>query len=298
MSYALPLITFVMATLGIIWSLIFIPFRICGLKLYKISDRSTYTRVSKIILDKVIIVEDGENPMGFFFSWTYCGYADNVSIGNKSSCSIYILTTKSKYNELTRDKSANSDNDHNISYYERSGCFYRISYKEHVYPGFGLTPTANQNRIISNIKEIYARRNYVSAYIHGGPGCGKSTIAFILASEMKCSLCRSYCPTDPNDTLRNLYNVVAPTQEKPLIVVFEEADGMLREIHNNAVRHHNNLPTEITSKGEWSNFWDNMGFLYPNVICILTSNVDPSEINAMDSSYIRDGRIDIKMLLE
>jgi hypothetical protein len=50
------------------------------------------------------------------------------------------------------------------------------------------------------------------------------------------------------------------------------------------------MPTLIHNKTSWSTFLDDMVF-YKGVILVLTSNTSKKDIDKIDSSYLRDGRI-------
>lgn len=155
-----------------------------------------------------------------------------------------------------------------------------------------IIPRENQSNIIKEIQDAYEASlcHSVAFYIHGKTSSGKSSIPILLAIEMKTSICKSFNPTEPGDVFENLYETVAPTITKPLIVVFEEVDCLIKMIDNGKCRH-KDIPISVKNKYSWNTFWDDLKILYPYVIFIMTSNVPPTDIDKLDESYLGHGRI-------
>jgi hypothetical protein len=80
------------------------------------------------------------------------------------------------------------------------------------------------------------------------------------------------------------------TKDTPIVIVMEETDVIIDAVHNECIVKHVEMPTLIHNKTSWSTFLDDMVF-YKGVILILTSNTSKDEIDKMDKSYLRDGRI-------
>ena len=77
-----------------------------------------------------------------------------------------------------------------------------------------------------------------------------------------------------------------------MVVVLEEFDIMVQQIHHGKIQNHKYVPTNITDKPSWNQFFDRFDRkYYPWVILVLTSNVSPFVIDSLDSSYIREGRV-------
>jgi hypothetical protein len=87
---------------------------------------------------------------------------------------------------------------------------------------------------------------------------------------------------------------VEPAKDKPLIIVWEEIDIQLALIHK-GIEPHKNIPILVRNKTGWNTLLDKIQLgIYPNVILLLTSNMDVKKINQMmDESYLRKGRMDI-----
>ena len=137
----------------------------------------------------------------------------------------------------------------------------------------------------------YAKNNYCITFINGIPGIGKSFIPILLANELNCTYCNDWNPTDPSDDLSILYNSILPSKEEPLILVLEEIDIILTNIHK-GILSHKNIPIPVHNKITWNNLLDkiNLG-LYPYLLLFLISNKSISDISSLDKSYLRDGRI-------
>ena len=68
---------------------------------------------------------------------------------------------------------------------------------------------------------------------------------------------------------------------------------MIKFIHNNKdFKHHQWLITEIYNKESYNTFLSETTQMFQNVIYIMTMNTNSDEINKIDKSYLRPGRID------
>lgn len=104
--------------------------------------------------------------------------------------------------------------------------------------------------------------------------------------------CDTWNPTDAGDYLNKAYRSINPTDEKPLVMVLEECDGILMDILENRIKPHKEIPIQIRKKMDWNKMLDKINYgLYPNLILILTSNVHLEEINKKDGSLLRENRI-------
>jgi hypothetical protein len=87
------------------------------------------------------------------------------------------------------------------------------------------------------------------------------------------------------DDIRNRDN------ENPIVITLEEANIIIRNIHTKSISINPKIPTSVRDKSSWSTLLDDMIF-YKNVVFILTSNESKEDIDALDQSYLRKGRID------
>ena len=117
-------------------------------------------------------------------------------------------------------------------------------------------------------------------------------MGILIAKALNGSMCKTYSPTEPGDTLRNLYDTVKPTYESPLILLIDEFDGIIDLIHKNEVKCHDNIPIEVRNKTSWNTLLDDINLnIYPFIVVILTSNVNIT--TKYEQSYIRPGRVDL-----
>jgi Cdc6-like AAA superfamily ATPase len=183
-----------------------------------------------------------------------------------------------------------------ITIHERNGAFYNLYYDKRIYNMGNFIPTDRQNQIICSIKELYKEKKSASIFISGVPGSGKSMIGFLLAVEINAKLVRTFNPTDPGDTMIRLIRDCEPDEDNPLIIMLDEADVLIRKITEHTILPHKNIPIMIHDKISFNRFMDDMIF-YNNVILILTSNEPKENIDAIDSSFLRKGRINQSFVL-
>jgi hypothetical protein len=281
----------IMFSINIVWSIPFILTIYYGYQLYFIHNKETISRVSSKISNSSIKKEDNK-PDGFFISWKHVGFF----IKNEGDISLYIFCSKSEYEFLLKRNPSEetTDTEINISLYERSGNYLWLNYTKRELNVYNFHAKENQEKIIDSISEFH-KKSFVTL-IYGKPGTGKSMISILLAKKLNAYLVRTFNPTDPGDSISSLYGEINPTKINPLIIVFDEFDIMLDKIHNNTIFKHKNIPIEIYDKVSWNRFFDDINLgLYPNTIFILTSNISKFNLDIKyDSSYLRDGRIDLK----
>lgn len=291
-------LTLITASLGIIWSLFFVPFKIFGFKMYKIKDRSVISIINRKIVENSFMIEDNEKPVGFFFALQYAGYVHNIqSPHGDSTVEIYLLARSKTYLTLTNNHDSSQNIQEGYKLYSRRGNFFWLEYASR-FVSSKITPTDKQKNVLDDIIKMYndSANHCISIYLHGEPGSGKSTIPAILAMSLGGSLCKSFKPIEPGDNLDTIYNQVSPTFVNPLIIVFEEIDIWIKYVHD-GIAEHKNIPTLIKNKPSWNTFFDDLKILYPNLILVMTSNTRPEVIDALDSSYLRNGRVDKKIYL-
>ena len=154
---------------------------------------------------------------------------------------------------------------------------------------------SDQQKIVyDNIMRVYNEKNNVKCYLYGNVSSGKTFLAYLMARELNCYLCDTFNPTEPSDSFSNIYNLINPTPKKPLIILLDEADVMIKHIHYETIIPHKNNTIQVYNKTTWNSMLDKLDYgLYPNVILMLCSNVPHKDINKLDESYLREGRIDL-----
>ena len=77
--------------------------------------------------------------------------------------------------------------------------------------------------------------------------------------------------------------------DEPVIIVIEEVDIMIQKI-DKGLDKNKEIPIEIYNKTTWNNFMDDL--IFYKIILIFTSNTSKQDIDKIDPSYLRQGRID------
>jgi hypothetical protein len=216
----------------------------------------------------------------------------NTDITNTLHNTIYSgsNTTKSIFDD------AQQPIDRKIKLYRRLGEYKYVNYAhtmlnipyKHLY--------RNQIDLYNKIKELFVNRekNNVICLLSGDIGTGKSFFSYLLAREFNASICSTFNPIEPGDTFHALYDEVNPTKAKPLVIVLDEVDIVLSAIHNKEVIRHKNIPTLIYDKITWNHFLDQFDYgIYSNVILMMNTNKSKTELDKLDPSYLRSGRVDI-----
>lgn len=263
-------------------------------------EKDTYSSSSRTIGDKIF-------PSKYFLGWGIIGYYDTNS-KYIEDLTVHIITSIKYYNKLNEDKDLcfdlekvviHDDQDvltpkkQIIKIYNRSGEYKNLYYRSLKLEVTELQPLGCQEHIVKSIVDLYRKKLRANIFIYGVAGAGKSSVGYLLAKELNGFFCHTFNPTDPGDTVSNMITEISQDidEDRPIIVVLEEANIMIRSIHTNTVRHIREIPTPVHNKTTWSNFLDDMVF-YKRVILILTSNESKDDIDKLDESYLRKGRID------
>jgi hypothetical protein len=291
---------------SIIWSLPFLLLSLFGIKLYKVSDKETFTKISSKIKNASII-DDKDKPLGIFIGKYYIGFFSNE--GKEGKQLLYIICSNTIYDVLTRKQNKLVENnlletkEEIISVYDRRGNYFWMEYIKRTLTVSQFTATEKQKNIIDDIRLFYESinnlHNRVVVYIYGEPGSGKSMISILMTKMMNGSLVKTFNPTEPGDNFATLYASISPTKENPLIVVLDEIDIHLDRIHLQRIPAHKHIPIQIIDKRTWNDFLDdiNIGF-YPYLILIMTSNISKEEIGSKyDISYLRENRVNLSYKL-
>ena len=237
-------------------------------------------------------------PTGYFWSFKCIGTIDNNSHENDR---ISIITSPSFYKELVQqndvtftverinDQPVIQESNFKINVYIRSGHYKSLYYRSVKLNINHIKPIGDQEYVLQSMIDSYNKVGRATFFVHGVTYAGKSTLGYLLAKQLKGIYCHSFNPSEPGDKLSNLM-VDVERDDDPLIVVLEEADVIIKNVHDGTVKLNADVPTSVFNKTTWSNFLDDMIF-YNNVILILTSNTSKSAIDKMDESYLRKGRI-------
>jgi len=287
------------------WALIFLFTPIFGIRLYSIKDKEDSRRIQKRVGGRCSHTADGNKGFGYSIGFWYFMSISLENDGYESKYTILLIATEESYKALIQEKTVVVDElgvstdtpKTYLSIYDRMGSFQHCYFKKRTLDLPTIKPRPDQDVIIQRIREHHDQHKHTVIYLHGPPGSGKSLVGILLTNEYKGSYCNTLKPWQPGDSLSQLYSEVEPTAHSPLIVVFDEFDTALLQIHK-GIQPHKNLPIQVPDKPGWNHMLDTIQRgMYPHLILILTSNRAPSFIRSLDPSYIREGRVDITVEL-
>jgi SpoVK/Ycf46/Vps4 family AAA+-type ATPase len=280
------------------WTAVFLFTQHFGVRLYYIKRREECMRIQKRLQGSCSHTTDGGRGFGYSIGYWYIA---SIS-GESFESTIYLIATEASYKALTRDVEESSTESkepaeevkprRKICIHERTGTYESAWWRRRERDASD-TPTEEQAALIVKIKANQKKHRHTVVLLHGPPCTGKSMMGVLLANEYGGNLCETLKPWQPGDSLGLLHAEVEPTPEKPLIIVFNEIDAALLKIHE-GIAPHEKIPIAVADKTGWNGMLDNIDRrMYQDVILIMTSNRDPEFIDALDPSYIREGRVDL-----
>ena len=294
------------------WTAIFFITQFLGLRLYIIRRTEECQKIQKRISNTTSEIGDGGKGQGWALGYWYFLHLENRG----GDMNIWMIATATTYENFMKDIQHNSSitkgitgitgtrgteetaetvkiPQKKISVTQRMGSFAMPWYRSRDI-SITLTPRLTQQTIIDKILENYTKTSHTVAYIWGPPGTGKSMIGLFIAQQTEGIYCNTLKPWEPNDTLQSVYSEIEPSETKPLILIFDEFDAVITELHNGTILSHKNFPIAVQNKSGWNHMLDEIQRgMYPNLILILTSNCGPEFFNNLDPSYIREGRVDL-----
>ena len=276
-----------------------------GIHYYIIRNDDEKTRaVAKVLqataINSITLFQQGTyQPSGCFINNKCMGYYTYSSSYGSSSVEIHLFTTESYFKSLAETtKTPISFTStapliqvtNSITFSSRTGSYVNIYYSRSRIELQNLIPQGQQGAVVDSICDSFKKNKRGVFFIHGVSGAGKSTIGMIIASMLNGTFCHTFNPTDPGDTLHLLLRDSEPTDEHPMIVLLEEVNTTIRELHENRIQKHKNVTTCIHNKSTYNTFMDDL-ILYRNVIIIMTSNESKEKIDELDQCYLRKGRV-------
>jgi hypothetical protein len=236
---------------------------------------------------------------GYFISLDCIGIYNNNSQYSDNNC-IIIFCSPKYFNMITAEESIPKIHvspqkepvSNKIKKYTRTGCFKNFYYVPLTIE-VTAEPVGDQGPIVDSILALYNKNGRAAIFIHGITGAGKSTIGYLVAKALNGSYCNTFKPTDPGDSFANLLSEIQnrSSSDKPLILMLDEINIMIHAIHEKKIKNYRDMPVPISDKIDWVNMFDDLVF-FKNIILIMTSNESKEAIDALDTSYLRKGRID------
>jgi hypothetical protein len=195
-----------------------------------------------------------------------------------------------------------------ISAISREGAYNSLSYTASIYKPPRYPASDDQKRVVNvlyeefNRERLGAKKEYATAIITGVPGSGKSSIPILLAQKLLEEerkypyIVDTYHPCDPNDLFVSMYGNICPSEERPLIILLDEADGIISRMKKPELFNSKQFPYQIKDKSSWNSFFDSFGKnKFRHVYLILTTNKPLEWFDGEDESYLRGGRIDLRL---
>jgi hypothetical protein len=292
------------ASVGIIWSLPTLLLAVFGISLNRLTGAKATSFLSKNVAYSSIRTND--DPSGWICGRWFVGYvyeSDGQQGAPKKD--LFVLTTNRCFKRLTvgvAEIGIDGSEKKKIDFLEREGLFWHLSYPSRAIDPPTNIPWGEQKRAIANIIQDFTHTGYSTVLLVGEPGSGKSMIPLQICRELletcdKVTLVDTWNPTEPGDFFGAIYNKVNPTVKKPLVVVLEEVDGMIGQMHRNEIKINTStpMPIQIKTKTDWNQFLDRFDRkMYQGVVLCLTSNKPLSWFDSLDSSYTRAGRVNLR----
>lgn len=136
-------------------------------------------------------------------------------------------------------------------------------------------------------------------FLEGPPGTGKTQTAYVLAAQLNATLVTDFDPTKPGHWLSSIIKMAEPTAKKPLVLVMDEADLIIKNIMDatpilSPVKW---LFIQVYNKKSWNQFLDNLHSRYAHIYLMMSSNTTLDKMqeeygDKFDTSLLRIGRVD------
>jgi len=297
------------------WVLIFLLTHFMGLRLYHITDREEVKHIQKRISLWCTHHLGPNKGYGYSAGRWYVLYLSTPVEYNSQSA--WMIATTASYESFmlqpnkvqiqlasdhhnlkqeTMEHKQHNDNktSNHIVIYERLGPYENSWFKERKLFLSRLTPRPFQKMVMDQIIEHQVQQGRTVAFLYGPPDTGKSIIGLLLADHYRGGYCSTLKPWQPGDTIAEMMGDVDQNDEKTFVLVFDEFDIAMTEIHK-GIPPHKKVPISVANKEGWNKMLDEIHWgMFPNLILLLISNKSTEFFDAMDPSYLRKGRVDLK----
>ena len=267
-----------------------------GLSFVAIRESQHLQHFSTIVKESARVHDSIGKPIGYVVGKWYIGFIDQTDAKGWIVCRPHDVKKFTQQPELNIPATTLRTSLNPFSLMERYGTYQHFYYTSRKFPNKLTDPNPKQDEILDAIADHFASNTTTVAYIHGKAGVGKTMIGPLLASKLNGILCTSFNPSDPSDLLAKLYVESEVSKSTPLIIVLDEVDTLLKKVHVGF--ENERYPISVRNKSTWNQFLDSIdNGLYPHVILLLVSNVDPDEIDALDPSFLRERRVNFRFHL-
>ena len=290
---------------------IFLLARLANVRCYVLKDAEVCRRIQRRVTYTSHVTDNGRG-FGYAVGLWYLmeiskGYDDDVSVWMICLPSTFAaLTTDAR--DLVAEGSAVAGGAETaivpaaagpvppLEVWDRTGNYMDIWFRSRKIHGTWI-PRPEQTTVIDRICGHFRANKRTVVYLHGPPGSGKSMVSLLVARELGGAYCDSFVPWQPGNRLGILYDIQEPTAERPLVVALDEIDVALLAIHA-GIPNHKVVPIPVQNKNGWNSFFDQIDRgIFPHLLLILTSNRPPSFVDQLDSSYLREGRVHLKIAM-
>lgn len=274
-----------------------------GIRLFTVHNAEDCRRIQRRVSDLCTHYTEDNKGYGFSIGFYYLLHIRLERHSYGQDMSVWFIGTDASFRRLMdRDPAKkvvakkvdtpSCEEPETMDVFERTGPFQNMYFYKRPLPTTILPkPRPAQGRVMENISAILEEQKRVVVFLHGSPGTGKSMLALLLARRLKATYCSTLKPWQPGDQLSDLYHEVEPTADHPLVIVFDEIDQTIYQIHD-GIPTHPKIPICVTNKMGWNRMLDEIDWgLFPHLVVIMTSNQSPTVIHNLDPSYLRPGRV-------
>jgi len=286
------------ASVAVLWSLPFFILKLTGIHLFHVKEKQNTNILLRTLECYSTVILDGDKPSGFVCGWWFIGFVKiKTDVKKGGQLEVFLLCTKRQFRHLCPDNSC-SDNRIQIQIWERTTCYFDLTYSKRFLDVTNWYPQEQQLAPIEQIVAAFNMRKHCVAYVHGAPGSGKSMLGILLAKRLNAHYCKEWNPTEPGDSISQVYSSICPTFENPLVLMLDEVDTVISSLIR-GVAPHKHIAIPVCNKPTWNNMLDNIDLgIYPHLILIMTSNKSDEWVHKQDRSLIRTGRVDVVLQLQ